>query len=163
MRNEGVTILQIVITVIIMIIILSVSIYMGPNIAREAKLASTYEEIKEIESTIEELYILGNVIASGDNIIFYGEKEAPKVDNTMYTAELGEDAEGEYYYLDFTSSRQLENVLGLENVDNDYIFDLDNLNIYLVGGIDIINEDGRVVIKYDSNEIVDYYSETFVK
>ena len=48
--NEGVTILQIVITIIVMMLILSASVFYGVNTTKEAKIAATYNEIKEIES-----------------------------------------------------------------------------------------------------------------
>ena len=52
----------------------------------------------------------------------------------------------------------------IERVKNDYILDLLNLNIYLVGGVSIPeSSDGSEVVKYDSDEIVKYYTNTFVK
>lgn len=163
MKNEGVTILQVVITVIIMLVILAVSVFLGPNVAREAKLTAIYNEIKEIESVFKEMQLLGKMKVNGEKLSFYEEIEVPKIENADYNKEIGENTEGDFYYLDFTSSRKLENVLGLERINNDYILDLENLNIYLVGGVDILDDNGMVVIKYNSDEISDYYSDTFVK
>lgn len=163
MNNNGVTILQVVITVIIMIIILAVSIYLGPNVANEAKLASIYNEIKEINSVFKEMKILGEITFNGENLSFYKEIEARKVDPTNHKAELGENPSGDFYYLDFKSSKNLENVLGLERVKNDYILKYDDFNLYLVGGVTIMDENRKAVIKYDSDEIINYYSDTFVK
>ena len=163
MRNEGVTILQLVITIIIMIIILAIGIFYGPNVAREAKLATIYNEIKEVKSVFKELYILNKIEVSDNYLSFYDEIEVPKVDVTMYEKELGENPIGDYYYLDFTTSRELENVLGIERVENDYILNIQELNLYLVGGTDLVDSDGKVTVEYDTDKISDYYDETFVK
>ena len=61
MKNEGVTILQIVITIIIMIIIMGVAILYGQGVARESRMASVYNEIKEIESALKEAHLLNEL------------------------------------------------------------------------------------------------------
>ena len=164
MNNNGVTMLQIVISVVVMLIILSVSVFYGQNVTKEAKIASIYNEIKEIESIVKEAHLLNDITVKEDSISFYDEIDAPKVDKTVYSKELAGAESGDFYYLDFTKSRKLENVLGIERVKNDYILDLLNLNIYLVGGVSIPeSSDGSEVVKYDSDEIVKYYTNTFVK
>ena len=59
--NEGVTILQIVITIIVMMLILSASVFYGVNTTKEAKIAATYNEIKEIESAIKEAEVINKI------------------------------------------------------------------------------------------------------
>ena len=59
--NEGVTILQIVITIIVMMLILSASVFYGVNTTKEAKIAATYNEIKEIESAIKEAEVRNKI------------------------------------------------------------------------------------------------------
>ena len=54
MKNEGVTILQIVIIIIIMIVLATIAVFYGQGIPREAKLAGIYTEIREIEGALEE-------------------------------------------------------------------------------------------------------------
>lgn len=169
MKNDGVTILQIVITVLIMLIIMAVTIMYGQGVTKEAKIVTIYNEIKEIESSLKEAYILNEMKISGDSLRIFDEISVPKKSAAEYTTVLGAGATGEYYYLDFTSSRKLESILELENVDNDYLFDLKNLNIYLIKGLDItetvmVGTEEQVldVIKYNSDEIADYYNNTFV-
>ena len=163
MKNTGITILQLVITIAIMLIILAISLFFGNNVSREANIASIYSEIKEIESVLNELSVLNKITIKADSISFYDEIDVPKVDKSFYSAELQGFSVEDCYLLDFTSSKKLENVLGLEKVDNNYLFDLNNLNIYLIGGLDVTDESGKIIIKYNSDEIVDYYSNTFVK
>lgn len=163
MKNTGITILQLVITIAIMLIILAISLFFGNNVSREAYIASVYTEIKEIESVLNEMSILNEITINANSLNFYDEIDVPKVDNSFYSAELQGAIVENCYLLDFTSSKKLENVLGLEKVDNDYLLDLKNLNIYLIGGLDVADESGSITIKYNSDEIAEYYSNTFVK
>lgn len=163
MRNEGVTILQIVITVIIMLIILAVTIFYGQNVSKEARLAAIYNEIIEIENVVKEMKVLNEVQVIENVLSFNGEVDLQKVDSSSYPKELAGVGSGNYYLMNFTSSRKLENVLDLENVKNNYILDFITGNVYLVGGIDTIDSAGNRVIEYDSDEIVKYYKNTFVK
>lgn len=163
MKNEGVTILQIVITVVIMLIILSVTVFYGQSITKEAKISIVYNEIKEIESAIKEASIMGEITLGVDEITFFGEINIPKVDAASYSKVLSGDMSSDYYYLDFTSSKKLRNVLEIENVDNDYLLDLSDLNIFLIDGIDLQIDADKVETKYNSDEIVKYYDDIFVK
>ena len=88
MNNNGVTMLQIVISVVVMLIILSVSVFYGQNVTKEAKIASIYNEIKEIESIVKEAHLLNDITVKEDSISFYDEIDAPKVDKTVYSKEL---------------------------------------------------------------------------
>lgn len=163
MKNEGVTILQLVITIVIMIILATIAVYYGQGIPKEARLASIYNEIREVENAIKEGRMINKIKVSGEELSFYGEMTAPKVNNATYQSIIGSGKTGDFYYLDFTSSRKLENVLDMENVKNDYLLDFQNTNIYLIKGIDIVSGDGTATVKYDSNEIENYYEKTFKK
>lgn len=162
MRNEGITILQIVITIMIMIILASVAIFYVRGIPKEANLVNILNETKEIESALKEAYLLNKAKVVGDSLELYGEVTLPKVDNTEYKDIIGEDVSGNYYYLDFTSSKSLRNTLELEKVKNDYLLDWDNMNIYIVDGVDIISGDISIIL-YDSNDIDFYYKNVFKK
>ena len=164
MKNEGVTILQIVIIIIIMIVLATIAVFYGQGIPREAKLAGIYTEIREIEGALEEGRMLNKIKVSGDTLSFYGEISVPKVNKSAYQSIIGEEKTGDFYYLDFTSSRKLENAINAENIKNDYLLDFQNLNIYLIKGIDIITSgDGVTEVKYNSDEIENYYKNTFIK
>ena len=79
MNNKGISIIQIVITIIIMILILSIAIFSGQNIVSEARIATIYNEIKEIKSTINELYILEDIKENEDSILICDSYSAPEV------------------------------------------------------------------------------------
>lgn len=168
MKNEGVTILQIVITIIIMIIIMGVAVLYGQGVARESRMASIYNEIREIESALREAQVLSKLKVDADGLNIFEEITVPEVNPAEYSTVLGSANTSRYYYLDFTSSRNLSSSLDLENVKNNYLLDYDNLNIYLIEGIDVLektnqNGDTQVNIIFDSDEIVEYYSNVFVK
>ncbi|MBQ9314698.1 MAG: hypothetical protein IJ220_06905 [Clostridia bacterium] len=162
MKNEGITILQIVITIVIMIILATIAVFYAQGVPSEARIATIYNEVKEIKSSIVEARMLNKMKVKGDTLDFYGEVTVPKVDADAYETVLGDNRTGEYYYLDFTSSRKLENTLELENVNHDYLLDFNTLNIYLIKGIEIKSGD-TISVKYDANEIEEYYYHTFKK
>ena len=84
-----------------------------------------------------------------------------------YAEELkNADSEHKYYLLDFTSSKELGGILEIEQVDNNYILDLESKKLYLIGGIDIsVEKDGEQVtsLEYDSDLIEKYYVKAFAK
>lgn len=160
-QNNGITLLQLVITIVIMIIILVISIYYGQNIGKEAAIVSVYEEIINIENVLEEAEVLNHIYSDGNQVTIFNETILPKVVNSEYTAELGGQT-GDFYFMDFTSSKALGDILGVEKVKNNYLLDYKNMNIYLIEGIELPKEGGNIV-KYNSDEIVKYYNETFVK
>lgn len=161
-QNKGITLLQLVITIVIMIIILVISIYYGQNVSKEAAIVSVYEEIINIENVLEEAEVLNHISVLGNQVLLYeGEVTLDKIENSIYAEEIGGQT-GDFYFMDFTNSKDLGNTLGIEKVKNNYIFDYKNMNIYLVDGIELPKEGGNE-IKYDSDEIVKYYNETFVK
>ena len=121
-------------------------------------MSTIYEEMKEIESAIQETYMLSNIKINSDSLTLYDQIEIPKVDASDYEAQLNGENEYNYYYLDFTSSKDLEKILEMENVDNDYILDFDNLNVYLVEGIEI---DGKLI--YNSDDFAKYYENIILK
>ena len=64
MRNKGITMIQIVITIIIMIILLVISIFYGQNVTSEARLATVYNEITENNVLSHDL-LEGNYLRCG--------------------------------------------------------------------------------------------------
>ena len=73
MKNQGVTMLQIVITIIIMIILALVVVFYGQDVPKEARTALIFNEVKTIEGAINEAYIMNKIKIKGDSLDFYGE------------------------------------------------------------------------------------------
>lgn len=162
MQNQGITILQIVIAIVIMIILASVAILYGGGIPREANIASVYSEIREIKGAFQEARMLNRLKVSGDKLIIFNEIAVPHISASEYQDVLGAEATGEYYYLDFTSSKELRNVLDAENIKNDYILDFNNLNIYMVKGVNIISGE-ESSMQHNAENIEYYYKNMYQK
>ena len=145
-----------------MVILASIAILYGGGIPKEASLASVYNEMKEIKSTINEAQILGKIKKGESEITFFNEATAPKINNSDYSEVVGNNASGDYYLLDFTSTKTLKNALDLENVKNNYILKLDTLNIYIINGVEIMSGD-ESTIQYDSEEVGKYFKNAYKK
>lgn len=162
MKNQGITILQIVITIVVMMIIATYAILYSQGTPTEAKLSKIYTEIKEIKSVLVEASSLNNIRKQGENLNIYEEILIPKVDNLEYQNVIGEGNTKEYYYLDFTSSRKLENVFELENIGNDYLLEYDTMNIYLVKGVGIKSGSDEIKV-YKADDIEKHYNNLLKK
>lgn len=160
-NNQGITTMQIVITVIVMLILLSIAIFYGQGTSKEATISALYNEIREVSSAIQEASALNQIKVSGEEIIFFGETSAQKVEKTAYAEQLVNAGEGEFYYLDFTTSKDLKHTLELENVKNDYILNFNTLKLYLKDGISLTDESGNEELKYSAEEIIRYYKNVF--
>lgn len=160
-NNQGVTTMQIVITVIVMLILLSIAIFYSRGTTKEATLAVLYNEIRDVTSAVQEASALNQIKVSGEKIIFFGETSAPKVEKSAYSSQLANAGEGEFYFLDFTTSKDLKHTLELENVKNDYILNYNTLKLYLKDGINVTDEAGNEELKYSAEEIIYYYKNVF--
>ena len=152
--------LQVVITIIIMIILAMVAILYGNGIPREANIAAVYSEMRSVESALKEALLLNKLKVSGDTLVIWDEIAVPEINPSDYTIVLGGETSATYYYLNFSSSRKLGNILDIENIESDYILDYANLNVYYVDGVDVLGS-GDLTILYNSDDIEQYYSNTF--
>lgn len=162
MKNQGITILQIVITIVVMMILGTYAILYSQGTPTEAKLAKIYTEIKEIKSTLIEANSLNNIKKQGDVLNIYEEITIPKVNNVEYQDVIGAGNTKEYYYMDFTSSRKLENVLEVENISNDYLLEADTMNIYLIKGVGIKSGNSETKV-YKADDIEKHYNNLLKK
>lgn len=162
MQKQGITMLQLVLTIVVMVILASIAILYGGGVPKEASIASIYNEIKEIKSSISEAYWLGKIKKGTNEITFFNEASAPKINPSDYSEVLGGSTSGDYYMLDFTSTKTLKNALEMENVKNDYILNLNTLNIYIIKGVNITSGDEEFEA-YDAEEIGKYFKNAYKK
>ncbi len=134
----------------------------GRGVPSESKIATTYVEMKEIKGAFEEATVLNKIAYDIDSAVLYEEIRIPKAETSTYSSVLGTSSTGDYYYLDFTSSRKLENALDLENIKNDYLINIQNMEIYSIKGVGVKSGD-VIEVKYEFNEIEKYYKNTFKK
>lgn len=160
-RNEGITILQLAITVVIMLIIMSAAIFNGSDAAREAKAAKIYDEIVGIEGALREAELLGQIVVNGNNLELFDECTVPLANmaHERYNELISYNLTGNCYLLEFSTNEDLKNAFHLENVVNNYILELNNLKVYLIEGMD--DKHGNKLHSVD--DFLNIYENAFVK
>lgn len=136
MNNKGVSMVQLIITIIIVIILATLAITSSNNITPEANIARSFASIKGVKEACE----------NAENLIEI-DPDTYKETN-IFGKKLGDDAESYYTKIGLSSvselsdrtyliskDRQNAKNLELDNLLNEYIVDLGNEKYYLVGGV----------------------------
>lgn len=154
--NKGITMIQMVVTVLMMALIAGFSIFNARDTIVEIKLSKVYEEMREVKKAVQSL----NIFEENLSLHF----DATPLENLNSYHQLTEyqTTPNEYYYLDFSNKERakfLEEVLDIRNIENDYIVNtanMENIEIFLVNGIEI--EKTRY---YTESEILEKYNDIF--
>lgn len=153
--NKGVTMIQMVITIIMMVLIAGFSIYNSSDTIVEIKLSKTYEEMKEVKNAVTSLKILEEDLTNYlgtplEDLSSYHQLEE------YYNRALYK----EFYYLDFKNQGDvLCDILEIRNIENNYIINtgnIEDIEIFLVNGLKINGE-----IYYTDDEILEKYNDIF--
>ena len=150
-NNKGITMIQMVITIVMMVLIAGFSIYNARDTIIETKVAKIYNEVEEVKNAVTGLKIfedenIENILGAPlQNLNDYPELAAYYKDDQ------------EYYLLNFkTNGNTLCDLLEIRNIENNYIVNLkdaDNVEVFLVGGAMIENEmcytDYEILKKYN--------------
>ena len=153
-QNKGITMIQIVITIIMMVLIAAFTILNSRDNILETKTAKIYNEIREVKQAVMQLQTIDE-----DAITVLA---ADKLSNLSSYPQLAYKyrPDKEYYLLDFkTKANILQELLDIRNVENNYIVNvksLDDIEIFLVDGVDIGGEK-----YYTDDEIVEKYNDIF--
>jgi hypothetical protein len=176
-NNKGITMIILVITIIVMLILTSFAVYYSTNIAPEARIAASFQTLKEvkmacqralneieIDPTLDEYYFFGKNINATDN------ENAP-VGTDGITAlnlafkcglssvdEFGNGGERTYYVSgsdDPVIKRRAEKLemtgLGVDS----FVVDLENDKYYIVGGV---RRDSSSPFVYEYRDVEMLYS-----
>lgn len=153
-NNKGITMIQMVITIVMMVLIAGFSIYNARDTIIETKVAKIYNEVEEVKNAVTGLKIfedenIENILGAPlQNLNDYPELAAYYKDDQ------------EYYLLNFkTNGNTLCDLLEIRNIENNYIVNLkdaDNVEVFLVGGAMIENE-----MCYTDYEILKKYNDIF--
>lgn len=153
-NNKGITMIQMVITIVMMVLIAGFSIYNARDTIIETKVAKIYNEVEEVKNAVTGLKIfedenIENILGAPlQNLNDYSELAAYYKDDQ------------EYYLLNFkTNGNTLCDLLEIRNIENNYIVNLkdaDNVEVFLVGGAMIENE-----MCYTDYEILKKYNDIF--
>ena len=153
--NRGFTMVQMVVTIIMIVLIAAFSVSNSRDTIVETKVAKAYEEVTEVKKAVMRYAVLSQERE---------ELSAFKIDNLdsypNLTSEYAEMGEQEYYFLDFkTQGETLNEILEVRNVNDNYIVNIKNLNdieIFLVNGIKVGNK-----TLYTDKEIIEIYNDAF--
>ncbi len=166
-KQYGVTTLSIVIVVVVLAILASASILYSRDVVSEGKLATTYDEIKQVKDAVVNLKSLSEINPESYNLEnILGVFEITNIDE--YNARVGMklNSTKKYYYLGFADEnleegirQNLSDIFEIRSVSNNYIISVEALNdieIFLVDGITVGEE-----VYYTFDEILTIYSGTF--
>lgn len=152
-QKRGVTMIQMVITIVMMILIAGFSIYNASDTIVETKIAKTYSEMQEVKKAVVGL----------ETLEIYDIKDigTPVLDFTSYM-QLQDYYSGnqEYYFLNFNEKGDsICEILEIRNIENNYIVNvknIENIEIFLINGVKIGGE-----WYYTDYEILKKYNEIF--
>jgi type II secretory pathway pseudopilin PulG len=178
-KNKGITLVELVIAIIIMIIIATIAFSTGKEATLEAKISKAYNEVMLIRESIVDARTLIEIEKERG-------EETPKYSYDYFTVpeevgivtkfdtstqidalndRLSEALKTEiknnintgmtYYLISYKYKRPLER-LGIKNVEMEYIVNFDTEDVYLLDGI---TKSGTTVYKYD--EIIKLYDNLF--
>lgn len=152
--KNGITMIQTVITIVMMILIAGFSIYNSKDTLVETKLTKAYNEILEVKRAVQgaetlELFKMSSI-------------GTPVEDFTLYPQLSGyyNSGEHEYYFLNFKDNgKVIENVLEIRNIENNYIVNVkntENIEIFMVNGVKV-----GTSTYYTDTEILKKYNDIF--
>ena len=152
--EKGITMIQMVITIVMMAIIAGFSIYNSRDTIAETKITKAYNEILIIKDAIVEVKVLDDSVMdvfSGDRLV--------NLDAYDGIADRDEPNQ-EYYFLDFKNKKELlEDIFNLRNIENNYIVNvknLENIEVFLVDGVNVDD-----TLYYTADEIIEKYNDIF--
>ena len=147
-NREGITLVTLTITIIVLIILASVTTYTGFNTIKNARYYNTIAELKTMKAKVDELY---EDYQNGDetvrtSILNQGESTDAKVtelSNSYYVAsqnnvsgeDLGNEEDYRYY-----SNEYITNTLDVDGIDRDFFVNIRTRSVLLVTGIEYQNE-----------------------
>lgn len=152
--NSGITMIQMVITIVMMVLIAGFSIYNSKDTLVETKLTKAYNEMLEVKRAVQGLRVL--------DVIELKDISTPVNDFTNYPQLSGyyTSGEHEYYFLDFKNNGAvIEDSLEIRNIENNYIVDVKN-----VEDIEILSINGVTIgadTYYSDDEILEKYNDIF--
>lgn len=153
--NKGITMIQMVITIVMMVLIAGFSVYNSSDTVVEIRISKVYEEMKEVKNAVASL----NVLEEDLSQYFGAPLENFNAYNQLISYYVDSPAQ-EYYYLDFKNEGAvLEDILEIRNIENNYIVNttnIENIEIFLVNGLEI---DGTKY--YTDGEILEKYNDIF--
>ena len=149
MKNKkGITLIEVMIAVIVLVIIATFSILYSSNITDESKLAKVYNEINIVKDAIEESMVLIEINPEKYSLeYFFGEEVSVGNYNVGVISK-----EGTWYHIGEENYKTLD----LRNIDREYLYNASYKELFLVNGFE---RNGIALYRYE--EIIDLYEDLY--
>lgn len=148
MKQKGITLIQLVITIVVMLILASLAIFQGSNVTTEATIAKEYESMKEVKKAVEQSVLLLEI-----NPETYKEREIfgtalSDANKQSYYARIGLTSVDELSDRTYFVTKDNQKNFELDKIPDGkiYIVDLDNQKYYVVDGVQ--REDNTKAYEY---------------
>lgn len=145
MNQKGITLIQLVITIVVMIILASMAIFQGGNVTTEAMIAREYESLREVKKAVEQTVLLMEM-----NPEDYKEEEifGGSISKAAYYKRVGLTSSDELSDRTYSISKSNEKNFELDKIPDEkvYIVDLENKKYYILDGVQ--KEDGEIIYEY---------------
>lgn len=145
MNQKGITLIQLVITIVVMIILASMAIFQGGNVTTEAMIAREYESLREVKKAVEQTVLLMEM-----NPEDYKEEEifGGSISKDAYYKRVGLTSSDELSDRTYSISKSNEKNFELDKIPDEkvYIVDLENKKYYILDGVQ--KEDGEIIYEY---------------
>lgn len=151
-NNRGITLIQVIVTMIIVIIIASFAIWYSKNTSTEAKLTRLYNEISTVREACNDAIVINELNPT--------EYPLSKLFTKKWTSEplsefgIGSEVDTDNLYVITPDNAD---GLELEKIKNTYIYDMKNDKLYIQGGFSRIDQD---VVEYEYTDIERLYRST---
>ena len=153
LRNErGVTLVQVIVTMVIVIIIASFAIWYSKNTSTEAKLTRLYNEITTVKEACNDAIVINELNPMEYPISKLFTKKWTSEPLSEFGIDAGADTD-DLYVITPDNSDSLE----LEKIKNTYIYDIKNDKLYIQGGFSRIGQD---IVEYEYTDIMRLYKST---
>ena len=153
LRNErGVTLVQVIVTMVIVIIIASFAIWYSKNTSTEAKLTRLYNEITTVKEACNDARVINELNPTEYPISKLFTKKWTSEPLSEFGVDAGADTD-DLYVITPDNADGLE----LEKIKNTYIYDMKNDKLYIQGGFSRIDQD---TVEYEYTDIVRLYKST---
>lgn len=153
MKNKGITLISLVITIIILGIIGTVTIYTGINTITAAKLKRFTAEMEIIRlkcnELLEEGITIEELLARGQDIAILSSNKLEKINNVLQKVTNSTNTEGYVYF----NSLGLQN-LGIASVNREVIINFNDKVIIDINGVKDENDEYIYTIEWTSNAVL---------
>lgn len=151
-KEKGVTLIQVIVTMIIAILIASFAVWYAKNVSTEAKLTRIYNEMSTVKDACKDALVINELNPDEYPLSKLFTKKITSENIADFGIDTSIDTEN-LYVITPENAGSLE----LEKVKNTYIYDAQNNKLYIQGGFSRIGQDE---VGYEFNDVMRLYKNT---